>query len=560
MKKRTRILAALLALVMVLSMAACGGSDEPVETAGTQGESESGSGSQGGETTTPDGEKVVTIAMTSAWASWCPYFDSGNYTDIVSDQIYDRLWVTHKDGTVDPRLAESYEIDEDHGGMTIHLDPDAKFSDGEPVTADDVIFSAQLDTNPEFNSLKRDQMKYVAGTDNGGACENPDELGWEKIDDHTVHLTFKEVMSELNFLNMMNRYFYILPEHIYSQYSIEELNTAAPWQENMIGSGPFVYDTSIDGERIELVKNENYFLGEPQIDRLVIRVVQGSQLLSTLVAGEVDVIVGGGVATLPLSDWPTAQSTEGITAVSEPTWAYQAMIINTTSEKIPNAECRNAINMAINRQSIVDNLLLGEGVVVYAPFSDEHPFVDESKLTLPEYNPEKAKQQLEENGFDFNQTLELIVPTGNEVRIQSTVLIQQDLQAIGVKTNITQYDFATLMQMMRDGDYDLGMCGSAGGIDPTEPLGWLGPGTTQNFPCIQDYTYSDMFSATNSILDQDERVEAFVEVWQYLLDDSPVCYLYASNDLAAYNNRVQGVDYDEASQLNWKTWTWTVTE
>ena len=116
------------------------------------------------------------------------------------------------------------------------------------------------------------------------------------------------------------------------------------------------------------------------------------------------------------------------------------------------------------------------------------------------------------------------------------------------------------MQMMRDGQYDLGMCGSAGGIDPTEPMGWLGPATTQNFPCIQDYTYSDMFSATNSILDQDERVEAFVDVWQYLLDDSPVCYLYASNDLAAYNNRVQGVDYDEASQLNWKTWTWTVTE
>ena len=120
----------------------------------------------------------------------------------------------------------------------------------------------------------------MAGTDNGGACENPDELGWEKIDDHTVHLTFKEPMSELNFLNMMNRYFYILPEHIYSQYSIDELNTAAPWQENMIGSGPFVYDTSIDGERIELVKHEDYFLGEPQIDRLVIRVVQGSQLLS----------------------------------------------------------------------------------------------------------------------------------------------------------------------------------------------------------------------------------------------------------------------------------------
>ena len=154
----------------------------------------------------------------------------------------------------------------------------------------------------------------------------------------------------------------------------------------------------------------------------------------------------------------------------------------------------------------------------------------------------------------------MIVPVGNEVRIQSTVLIQQDLEAIGVKTNITQYDFATLMQMMRDGEYDLGMCGSAGGIDPTEPTGWLGLGTQQNFPCIQDYSYSELFAGANAILDLTEQEEAFTAVWQHLLDDSPVCYLYSSNNLQANNKRVTGVDYDNACQLEWCTWKWKVAE
>ena len=88
---------------------------------------------------------------------------------------------------------------------------------------------------------------------------------------------------------------------------------------------------------------------------------------------EIDVVAGAGVASLPLSDWPAAQEDENLNTVSMSSFAYQGMIINTTSDKIPNAKCRNALNMAI-----VDHLLEGEGTVLYAPFSNEHPFVDES--------------------------------------------------------------------------------------------------------------------------------------------------------------------------------------
>ena len=563
MKKTTRFMSAVLAGIMAFGMAACGGAK--ISETKTDSTKSSAAGETAVETTKAagtesTGNKTVTVAITNAWASWCPYFDSGNYTDIVSDQIYDRLWVTKKDGTVEPRLAESYEVAEDYTNMIIHLNKKATFSDGEPVTADDVIFSAKLDTNPEFNSVKRDQMKYVRGTTSGGVCEDEENLGFEKLDDYTVRIVFKEAMNDLPFLTMMNRYFYVVPEHIYSQYTMAELNEAQTWKDHMIGSGPFIYDFSIDGERIEMVKNENYFLGTPDIDRLVLRVVEGTQLLSGLMSGEIDVVAGAGVASLPLSDWPAAQEDEELDTASVSNFAYQAMIINTTSDKIPNAACRNALNMAINRQAIVDHLLEGEGTVLYAPFSDEHPFVDESRLTIPAYDPEKAKAQLEANGFDFNQTLELIVPTGNEVRIQSTVLIQQDLQAIGVKTNITQYDFATLLQMMREGQYDLSMCGSAGGIDPSEPLGWLNNEGTTNFPCIQEPTYTKLFNEANRILDIVAKEEEYVTIWQYLLDDSAVCYLYSSNILAAYNKRISGIDYDDAMQLNWCTWKWTVNE
>ena len=126
-----------------------------------------------------------------------------------------------------------------------------------------------------------------------------------------------------------------------------------------------------------------------------------------------------------------------------------------------------------------------------------------------------------------------------------------------MKTNITQYDFPTLM---RGGDYDLGMCGSAGGIDPTEPLAWLNNEGTTNFPCIQGSEYVNLFAKASSILDVKEQEDAYVEVWQYILDDSAVCYLYSSNALVANNKRGVGVDYDTAMQLNWCAWTWTVNE
>lgn len=544
MKKR--VLAAIMAAVMTLGLTACGGSNNSSSDGSTKATADS------------SGEKVVTMAITKTWGSFNPFGNSGNFSHIVSDQLYDRLWVNNKDGSVEPRLAESYEVLEDHSGMIVHLDKRAKFSDGEPVTADDVVFSARLDASPDFNSLLRDNFTLIAGTDEGGTYISEEEYGFKKVDDYTVEIDFKQAMNELPILTLVNRYLFIVPEHIYGKYSMKELNEAKVWEENMVGSGPFIYESSIDDERVEMTANKDYFLGAPDMDKLVIRVVESSQMLSGLVTGEIDIAAGAAIGNIPLTDWSAAEKEESLQTVSEPEFSYQCMMINMSSDKVPNAECRHALNEAINRQVIVDNLLEGQGTVLYAPFSDEHPYVDLSKLkNLPKYDPEAAKKALKDNGFDFDQTLELIVTSGS--RLQTSVLIQQNLADIGVKVNITEYDFATLMDKMRAGEYDLGLIGSAGGIEPSEPAAFHNNAGAVNFSCIPDDRFMKLFNKAKTTLDPEEQKEAYTEAWQKVIDESAVCYLYSENSLVAYNkNKLSDVDTSRFSQINWKTWEWKV--
>lgn len=506
-----------------------------------------------------DAVKPVVMAMTNAYETLNPYGSSGNYTDIISDMIFDRLVINNIDGSVEPRLAQRYEVEKDKSGITFFLNPNAAFHDGVPVTADDVIYSAHLNANPDFMSLKRSSMRYFAGTDDSG-LEKGGSLGVEKLDSHTVKFNFKRPMNEGTILTMFNRYFYVIPEHVYGKYTPQELSSGELWKRVMIGSGPLKYDSSIDGERVEFVANKDYYLGAPQCDRVILRVVEGSQLLSGLLAGEIDLVAGAGIGSIPLSDWPAAVETEGIITYSGRTYSYQSMIMNTQSKKIPSAKMRYALSMAINRQLITDALIEGQASVMYGIFQDYHPYYAKG-LKEPVYNPEEARRLLEEAGYDFNQTLDLIVPIGNEIRVQSTVLIQQDLAAIGVKTQITQYDFATLMQKMRDGEFDLGMCGAAGAIDPSESFGWLNRKGPTNFPCLSDDTYIDMFNDALYETDEQLRHEKFARIQAYELEDSPITYLYSQNALMAYNsNRLSNLEPDKFGQLNWCIWKWNVKD
>ena len=116
------------------------------------------------------------------------------------------------------------------------------------------------------------------------------------------------------------------------------------------------------------------------------------------------------------------------------------------------------------------------------------------------------------------------------------------------------------MQLCRDGDYDLGMMGGAGSINPTELLSFLNNAGSMNFPCISDDRYVVAFDKAMRALSTEEQKAAYREVQQMMLDDMPIAYLYSQNALVAYNKRLSGVDAEKGDQLNWVIWNWRVAE
>lgn len=532
-----KIMAALLAGTILLS--GCGG-----------GKSSDTVKNEGGEK-----EKVVTVAQTGDWDKFMVMDTTNSGADNVNELMFDRLMVLNSDGTFGPRLAESWETNEAQDKIIYHLNKNAKWHDGEPVTADDVVYSAQVASSSEYFYQRRIRMQYFAGTDETGCELSKDSIEVKALDDHTVEFTLKTPMDPAIIYAMVNRDFFIIPQHLLAEISDEALANDPFWQKP-VGSGPCIFDSMESGVSIEFLANKDYYLQTPDFDRLVLKKVQSSNLLSGLISGEIDVLSGN--TQIPLADWEAAKNAEGVVAKSVPTYAYQYMAMNTSRDYLTE-DIRHAISFAINRQVIVDQLLQGEGRIAIGPLADDHAYRNQD--IQPEYNVEKAKEIVENSNWDSNRVLQVLVSTGNEVREKSAILIQQDLEKIGIKTEIQTLDFPTLLNNARSGDYDLCFIGSAGSVDPSESVPNVTVGYMNNFAQLSDPTIGLTGEAGAKEITFEARKEIYDQYQQLLYDQMPMAFLYHTNDLFAYSDKIENVregalDYN----INKNVWEWKVNK
>lgn len=547
-----KVVAASLAGAMLLT--ACGGSGGANQTsAAAGGSAETSAAAAEGST---GGEKVITMAQTGDWDTFMPMNTTNAGADNVIELMFDRLMVINTDGTFGPRLAESWETNEAQDKITYHLNENAKWQDGEPVTAEDVVYSAQVASSSEFNYLRRIRMQYFAGTDETGCETGTDSIEVKALDDHTVEFTLKTPMDPAIIYALVNRDFFIMPKHLLGDISDTDLVNDAFWQKP-VGSGPCIFDSMESGVSIEFKANKDYYLGAPDFDRLVFKKVQSSNLLSGLMSGDIDVLSGN--SQIPLADWEAAKNTQGIVAKSVPTFAYQYMAMNTSRDYLTE-DVRHAISLAINRQVIVDQLLQGEARIAIGPLAEDHPYFDEKLLPI-EYDPEKAKSMLEAAGWDSNRELEVMVSTGNEVREKSAILIQQDLQKIGIKTKIQTLDFPTLLTNARNGDYDLCFIGSSGSVDPSESVPNVTAGYMNNFAQLSDPTLGQIGESGAKEITFEARKKIYDQYQEELFKQMPMAFLYHTNDLFAYNEKLENVregaiDYN----VNKNVWEWKVNK
>ena len=549
MRKRRFAKAAslLLAAAVTMGLTACGGQSTTTETTAAPAS---------GETTETEasasGEKVITAAISTAWDTMMPLNTTSNYTRMICDQIYDRLTQSKADGSIEGRLAESWTVNEDSSAVTFKLHENAVWSDGEPVTADDVVFSYQMYSDPQVEAKSRYHLQYIAGVDDSGAELSEDSIEVTADDTYTVTFNLKTSMYADTFLQDIDTV-YIIPKHSLEGKTAEEINAPTLWA-NPVGSGPFIYDSEINGERMEFVKNPNYYLGAPKIDRLILRVTDSASMLAGLINGDLDMI---GYGSILIDDWELANQQENLVTESIPTTSYTTMIFN-TAKPYMTQEVRQALSMAINRDVLIQAILQGEGEAVVTPISSVSPYYNENIEVW--YDPDKAKSMLEEAGFPFDQTLVFYISSGSSATERTAALIAQDLQKIGVKVRIEQVDFATLMNNMLDGQHDLGLIGSGGTLDPSESREMIYPGSSVNFCQLTDTELSDIIDEGNSKLTFEERKPYFDEYQEMIVERSPMAYLYTKNTLTAYNKRVTGLNNADFNALNWSSWEWDIQE
>lgn len=542
-------------LLATMLLAACGGGggtggggSDPEPATGGGGDSTPGSG-------TSEGPVTVTLAMTSAWDGLQPYNVVGLYSTVIFDQIYDRLTYLNGEGQYQPRLAERWEMGEDNQSVTFYLQPGAVWHDGEPVTADDVVFTVRLMTNPDTQATNRTPFRYLAGTDSAALAEDPAAVGVEAVDEHTVRFDLKEPMEEGAFLNAFARNFWVLPEHLLAGVEPAQLHTSEFWR-SPVGSGPWVFAREVEGQFIELERNDDYFLGAPSFERLIVRVVPSTSLAAGLQTGEIDILAGFGMGDVSLEDWPTVEAMEHVDAFSIPTLTTQFMTINTQQDHLADERVRRALWMAINRQVLVDNLLQGHGVVARGPYGPSHPY---AKADLPEvpYDPDGARALLEEAGWDFGREVVLVVPTGNVLRERVGALAQQDLNRIGVKVRVQLMDFTTALTQIRGGDYELALVGSAGSPDP-DLTGLMHPDGANNLSGHRIPEIMTPIEEGLKAMTFEERRVHYDDLQVQLQRFATYAYLFHENTRMAVSKRLSNVPVEDFAWTNFGTWMWQV--
>ena len=541
---------------MCLLLCACGKNPGPAETAATTAGKPAESQTETAAQEVSGEPKIVTMALDQTWNSLNPFASTANVGDTVCEQMFDHLVARGMGGVIYPRLAESWEMNEDSTAITFHLNPKAKWHDGEPVTADDVVFTCRMITKPQLVSSRRLQMQLVAGTDESGVELSNDSVEVEKIDDLTVKMNLKRPMTDAIFFQQ-SQYFYIVPEHLLKDTTPETFMEDDFWN-SPIGNGPFLFESPVPGERVVYRANPDYYLGEIPFDKFVIRSISSANILASLMSGEVDLIPGD-LVSFPTADIAMAEQQDNLVVESVEAGGTIYVVVN--NEKF-DLNTRKAFDMAINRDQMVQELLAGKGTIRQGLFSNIHKYFDPavSEISLSnQYNPEEAKKMLEANGFDFSQEFLILYPTGNTLREQTATMLQRDMAAIGVKLNVQSVDMATEMQMLRDQQADFGiMAGNSDGANPVEFIDFYTVGGHYNLGHVQEPNAQELYAKIQSALTEEEVKEYTSQLQLWIAKNSSYYYLYAPNVTYIYNKRLSGMNLQDMSLMTFDFWNWSV--
>lgn len=534
----SKTMSLLLVAVMALSLAACGSKTNDSSQAAPES-----TGSASGESTAAtqpagnSGEKIVNVGVTDTLGSLNPLLlNGGEINKYATALMFLPLMELDADLNFQGMLADSITT-EDNRNFVVHIDEAANWSDGTPITAEDVAYTALRLTSPVINNTAMMYYVFEGVGDDGFVEAGADSVdGIQVIDDKTIQFTTKDSMSLTTFENSYARYLLTLPKHVIEKYTEEELSTAEWFNQPDVVSGPF-YVTEFDVDHyISYKANPDYWKGAPKIDKLNIKIVDGSQLYAGLQSGEID-ITQHTMSVIPPEDYASVEALDNVDVVYGSPVTNQSMFIQTAN--VPDVRVRQAMLYAINRDQLLSELLDGHGEVVDGFLSSASPFYDDS-ITPMTYDPEKAKALLEEAGWDGSQTLRFYVNSGDSTFVNAATVMVAQWAAVGIKAEVQTVDFATLMSVAGTRDYDiLAVQYTYAPVDPYPDVAWLlgGEGSWTGYG---DDEVNKALTSTQLTSDVDEIKGLYSIVDKKVQEDVPMISAYIISAQGAVNKRLTG--------------------
>jgi peptide/nickel transport system substrate-binding protein len=488
---------------------------------------------------------TLVAAMVAEPESMDPAQGSAQSTVGLTCNVYESLLQYGKDSLdVEPALAESWEVSDDGLTWTFHLRKGVKFHDGTPFNAEAAKFSVDrilgLDDNPYYEET--------------GPFPLAPYFFWavqetKAVDEYTLEFS----LSEPFFLH----YYLAFPILIMVSPTVVE-QYGADFSLHPSGTGPFILEEWKRGQEVILKRNPDYWGGAPYLDKLIFRPITEEQVRYTeLLAGGVDV-----AWNLPPDVVPQVKDNPDLIYHQTQLPHMWFVQLNTKAGPFSDVRVRHAVNYAINKEALINDVLNGMGVPLHSCVGSTLKWFNPNPKIKFEYDPEKAKELLAEAGYpDGFETIFWVTESGSGMQSPKAMgeVIQADLAAVGIRAKIETFEWTSFLQKVNEGlPDDVGMSEMSWfGMEPynvphlaltTEMISPAGFNTGY----YSNPELDELLAKAPGTGDEEEFSEIFLKVQDICVEDAPWIFVDTEVQPAASVTKVKDFILHPASLFYFK--------
>ena len=493
---------------------------------------------------TPPPDTVV-IGTQSDLASWNPFLAEDAQDEEILSLVFPSLAVEQTDYQLHPpsfapSLAEAWEWSDDGLSLTFHLRSDAVWSDGVPVTSADVLFSWQAQTSDALGWAWGDITDSIDGV--------------EVLDDHTVRYRFThQYPYQLMDVNDGP----IVPAHAWSHIPFDEWEDT-DWLNLVVSAGPYIPVAHTPQQEIVFERNARFFIPDrPRIARLVFRVVPSKTgLFNQFLSGDVDLVNG-----IPPAEAGRVREHPELELTVFADRSYTHVCWNLQRTRFSDALVRRALAMAVDRDMLIDAVYGGFARPALGPVLSSMWAFNSGLEPIP-YNPEAAKELLAEAGWldsDGDGILdrdgrpfvfEILAPSESEVRQDVSLLMERDLERIGISVTPRFIEWGAVQGAVDEGDFDAFV---NRWIEPTQvDLEGIwhsaAPGEpTFNFGRFASSEVDRLLEEASGAADSSLQKPLFERIQEIIVAEQPYLFLVENTRLVGLNSRIQGAEINAGS-------------